>query len=304
MRLNHNLDSLNVYREYSRSVKLNGIALNHVVTGEKISKASDAPNQIAKSERMRLQIRGFQMAQRNLQDGVSMIQTADGSLSGANSILNRVRELVVQYGSGANSEGDKRQIKKEINEMINAYSDITNNTEFNGVKLFSHGQVDKLGEKLDKIGKPMQIGSQAGENMDFEFFDLGIEKVGVREEVNEVLKVKKGMSLKDLKSDEILKDPKFIDKALEIVDGAISQVVDVRSKYGAINNKFDGLISNLSEFEIQTQKAESSIRDADVAEEMAQYAKTNILIEASKAIMTQTNKFPQDVLRILETSKR
>src|SRR3712207_6414192 len=111
------------------------------------------------------------------------------------------------------SEGDKRQIKKEINEMINAYSDITNNTEFNGVKLFSHGQVDKLGEKLDKIGKPMQIGSQAGENMDFEFFDLGIEKVGVREEVNEVLKVKKGMSLKDLKSDEILKDPKFIDKA-------------------------------------------------------------------------------------------
>ncbi|STA92891.1 flagellin [Clostridium cochlearium] len=272
MRLNHNLASLNVYRGYLKNLKSNSVAMKKVSSGVKIQSAKDDPNNLAKSERMRLNIRGLQMTNRNVQDGVSMLQSADGSLSSINAILGRIRELTVQYGNGSNSEEDKEIIKKEIDQMIEGCEDIVNNSEFNGVKLFKDGGK-----------KPMQLGTEVGDSMEVEFFNL--------EKKLEDLK-----DLKDLKSTKGLDT----DKALGKIDGAINTIVDVRSKYGAIMNKFEDTMNNLSSFELATQESESRVRDADIAEEMVEVARTNILLEAGRAIMVQTNQLPQDMLRILE----
>ncbi|WP_027624838.1 flagellin [Clostridium lundense] len=286
MRLNHNLSSLNIYREYSKTLKANSKALSHISTGEKVVKASEGPNTIAKSERMRLQIRGMQMSQRNVQDGISMMQTADGSLSSLSSILNRVRELVVQAGSGSNNDEDKEQIKGEINQMLDGYNQIVKDTEFNGVKLLSV-----------EDEKTMQSGANSGESINITFKDLSLDKVGVLNPDNSVDSDK---SLKKLREELDLSKPEDISKALEIVDAASNSIIDLRSKYGALSNKFESTFDNLGEFEASTQKCESRIRDADIAEEMIQFTRTGVLIEAGNAMMVQSNKFPQDVLRILE----
>lgn len=303
MRLNHNLSSLNIFREYSKSLKLNSKALSHISTGEKISKAADGPNEITKSERMRLQIRGMQMAQKNLQDGVSMMQTADGALSSLNSITDRIRELIVQSGSGANSPEDKQVIQNEISQMVDGYDDIVKNTEFNGVKLFKidSNLGEGTGEGNNIIKKSMQSGANSGESIDIIFKDLSLDQVGVMKiDNNGEKKVDKDKTLEKLKGELDLKDPQNLDKALEIIDAVSSTIVDLRSKYGAISNKFESTLENLGDFEISTQKSESSIRDADMAEEMMEFSRTGILIEAGNAMMVQSNKFPQDMLRILE----
>ncbi|NSJ91669.1 flagellin [Coprococcus sp. MSK.21.13] len=271
MRLNHNLASLNVYRGYLKNLKSNSVAMKKVSSGVKIQSAKDDPNNLAKSERMRMNIRGLQMANRNVQDGVSMLQSADGSLSSINAILGRIRELTVQYGNGSNSEEDKEIIKKEINQMIEGCEDIVNNSEFNGVKLFK-----------DEGERPMQLGTEVGDSMEVEFFDLGKKLEGLTR-----LKTK---NTKDFDVDDTLK----------VVDESINTIVDVRSKYGAIMNKFEDTMNNLSSFELATQESESRVRDADIAEEMVEVARTNILLEAGRAIMVQTNQLPQDMLRILE----
>ncbi|RXI51014.1 flagellin [Clostridium tetani] len=271
MRLNHNLASLNVYREYLNNLKSNSVAMKRVSSGQKINSAKDDPNNLAKSERMRMNIRGLQMANRNVQDGVSMLQSADGALSSMNSILGRIRELSVQYGSGSNSEKDKEIIKEEINEMIESYEDVINNSEFNGVKLFQ-----------EKKERSMQLGSDVGDTMDIEFFDLKTE-----------LKTLTELKKKDTNTFTA-------NEALDEVDKAINKVVDVRSKYGAIVNKFEGTMSNLSQYELITQESESRVRDADIAEEMTEVARTSILLDAGRAIMAQTNQLPQDMLKILD----
>ncbi|SDL05961.1 flagellin [Clostridium cochlearium] len=273
MRLNHNLASLNVYRGYLKNLKSNSVAMKKVSSGVKIQSAKDDPNNLAKSERMRMNIRGLQMANRNVQDGVSMLQSADGSLSSINAILGRIRELTVQYGNGSNSEEDKEIIKKEINQMIEGCEDIINNSEFNGVKLFK-------GDGKSDIKRPMQLGTEVGDSMEVEFFNLEDKLKGLTG-----LKSTKGLDT---------------DKALGVIDDTINEIVDVRSKYGAIMNKFEDTMNNLSSFELATQESESRVRDADVAEEMVEVARTNILLEAGRAIMVQTNQLPQDMLRILE----
>ncbi|MCG4572951.1 flagellin [Clostridium cochlearium] len=271
MRLNHNLASLNVYRGYLKNLKSNSVAMKKVSSGVKIQSAKDDPNNLAKSERMRLNIRGLQMANRNVQDGVSMLQSADGSLSSINAILGRIRELTVQYGNGSNSEEDKEIIKKEIDQMIEGCEDIVNNSEFNGVKLFKDGGK-----------KPMQLGTEVGDSMEVEFFNLGNKLKGLT-----------GLKTKNTKDFDV-------DDTLKVVDESINTIVDVRSKYGAIMNKFEDTMNNLSSFELATQESESRVRDADIAEEMVEVARTNILLEAGRAIMVQTNQLPQDMLRILE----
>lgn len=271
MRLNHNLSSLSIYREYEKNITKNSKALSRISSGEKITKAGDSPNGIAKSERMRIQIRSMQMAQKNLQDGVSVLQTADGALNSLNSITGRIRELVIQSG-GATSEDDKLQIKGEIDQMIQGYKDIVNNTEFNGVKLLNTN-----GHMLT------QMNANVGDTANIPLKDLSPD--GNLSDIKDIL---------DINSND------FIDKALDIVDEVSSNIVDLRSKYGAMTNLFEGELDSLSEFEISVTGSESRIRDADMAEEMMEFSRTGLLLEAGNAMMAQSNKFPQDVLRILE----
>ncbi|WP_163193241.1 flagellin [Clostridium thermarum] len=282
MRLNHNLASLNIYRNHVKNLKSNSLAMNNISSGQKISTAKDNPNAIAQSEKLRLQIRGLQMASRNVQDGASMLQNADGALDSVTSMLQRIRELTVQAG-GVNSEEDRKIIQDEINQMIKGIDHTVNNNEFNGVKLLSSGTKGNVKPSIIK----MPSGANVGEEVEIPVYKLTSDMIG---------NSKNGDKLADIN----VLSSKGISAALQTIDGAIETVSTARSKYGAIQNRFESLYNNLSETEAALQNAESSVKDADIAYEMMQISKSNILIEAGNAMMVQSNNFPKEILRILE----
>ena len=281
MRLSHNIASLNVYRGYSKVLQKQSDAMNKISTGYKVNTAKDDPNVIAQSERMRMQIRGLQMAGRNAQDGVSMLQTAEGCLDTMTSMIQRIRELAVQSCNGANTDADKQTIQNEIDQMIDGMDDIANNTEFNGVKLLSE---DK---NLEMI-----IGANAGESITIPQKNLTSAKLVTGD----------GKTLEQMKSGKAysLTNGDNLDNVLSILDSALNTIVSIRSKYGALENRFEGSLGDINEIADRVDGADSNLRDADIAAEMAELAKNNILAEAGNAMMVQTNKFPQDALRILE----
>lgn len=281
MRLNHNSASLNVYTTYSKSLKSQSTAIARISSGYKVSNAKDSPNGIADSERIRMQIRGLQMAARNSQDGVSMLQTAEGGLDEMTSMIQRVRQLVIQSGSAANAPKDKQTIQNEIDQMIDGMDTIVKNTEFNGVKLLSE-------EKDLK----MAVGSNAGESI----------IISQKNVTSENLKTPDGKSLAQLKSGSLysINDSKNINEALNILDKSLSSVVSIRSEYGALENRFQQSCADTNEMSDRLESADSGIRDADIAAEMLEYSRSSILVQAGNAMMVQTNKLPQDALKILE----
>ncbi len=284
MRLNHNLASSNVYRAYSKSLQSQSVASAKISSGYKVNNAKDSPNGIAESERMRMQIRGLQMASRNSQDGVSMLQTAEGGLDGMTGMIQRVRQLVVQSGT-VNTLEDKQTIQNEIDQMIDGMDTMAKNTEFNGVKLLSQ-------EK----DLEMPIGANAGESI----------VISQKNVTAENLKTSDGKSsLIELKSNKLysITDVNNIDNALNIVDQSLSTIVSIRSQYGALENRFQENVNNTEEMSDRMDSADSEIRDADIAEEMANYTRSNILVQAGNAMMVQTNKLPQDALQVLQNVK-
>ena len=217
-------------------------------------------------------------------------QTADGALNEVTSMVQRIRELTVQSGSTL-SDSDKEKIQGEINEMIDGIDDIINNSEFNGKNLLKagkdlKGKYDNNNPKIEQ----MPVGANVGEVVDIPFFDLSSNNLG-----NDI------KTLTDIKGDGLKN--LGIDGCLSILDGAMNTITSVRSKYGALENRFDGTYTKIGEIHDTIVGTESKIRDADVAEEMMNLARDNILIEAGHAMMVQSNKFPQDALRVLEGVK-
>jgi flagellin len=273
MRLSHNLASLNIYKEQNKTLQKQGTALERISTGSKVNRARDNPDALGQSERLRMQIRGAQMACRNVQDGMSMLQTAEGGLGSINEMIQRTRELVVQAGSGANSTEDLAIIKTELDELLKGIDDAAKNTEFNGVKLLSEDGF-----------KMMATGANVGEEVAIPQMDVTTVKL-----------FPLGIDVSSASG---------VNNALQSIDDAIRNLSDATSKYGALENRFESTYNNLNELSDKMTGADSSIRDADIAQEMMEFAKSNILIEAGTAMMAQSNKFPQDILRILENIRR
>lgn len=286
MRLNTNLMSLNVYKGYTKALKTQETAFNRISTGLKINSAKDDPNNLGQSEMLRLQIRGLQAAGRNLQDGASMLQTFDGALNSVSESLSRMKELIVQANSDSLNDEDKAIIQQEVSQLKEHINSVTKDTEFNGVTLLND-------QNVTDNNKPgfinTTIGANVGELAKIPTFNtsttnLGKDGVGYLEEIN-------------------ILDPTMRNKNLEILDSAVNSVNSIRSKYGAIQNKFESLSQGLGEISQAVENADSSLRDADIAEEMMNYSRESILVNSSIAMMVQTNKLPQDVLQILERIK-
>lgn len=286
MRLMYNLESLNIYREHNKVLAKQSKALENISSGFKINSAKDDPNALANSEKMRIQIRGLQMAQRNSQDGVSMLQTAEGALDSVTSMLQRIRELSVQAG-GATTPEDKDTIQKEINQMIEGIDATVNNSEFNGVKLLN-------GSLKESVSMP--VGANVDEKVEIPAYDL--TSGSLPSDADPELSLSKLFDNTADDTDGL--NSIGIDKALTIIDSSIEKITKVRSKYGALENRFESTYTKIGEIHDSIVGAESKVRDADIAEEMMNYSKNSILIEAGNAMMVQSNKIPQDVLRILE----
>lgn len=281
MRLSHNLASLNAFRNYSKVLTEQSTALDKITSGYKVRCSKDDPNVMVQSEKTKIQIRGLQMASRNAQDGVSMLQTADGSLENIGNMLMRIKELTLQASNGTNNLEDQEVIQNEINELISGIDSMAKNTEFNGVELLSQGNKFSSANTMTKI---MPIGANAGEIVNIPFYDLTADGLEINGEINVTDKNKLG-------------------KSFDIINNAIDTVLSVRSEYGALSNRFEECMNNISEISLKMEGANSELVDADVAEEMMNYAKSDILYQSSLAIMRQTNNFPIDILKILENVK-
>ncbi len=322
MRINHNIAALNTLNRLSANNGASQKNMEKLSSGLKINRAGDDAAGLAISEKMRGQIRGLEMASKNAQDGISLIQTAEGALTETHSILQRVRELVVQAGNTGTQQGeDLAAIKDEITALVEEVDGISNRTEFNGKKLLN-GTFNGVGTPGTpaipptdpddpSTGTPavpatpgdalvFQIGANATQQIKVNIQDMSAAALGVTDNDGAV---ETGKSVKDIdvsKFETIAADDDGgFDDQLAIVDAAINQVSAQRGKLGAVQNRLEHTINNLGASSENLTAAESRIRDVDMAKEMSEFTKNNILSQASQAMLAQANQQPQNVLQLL-----
>lgn len=279
MRININMKSLGIYSGYKKNIAANSAAMEKISSGKKINSAKDNPLKIEQSENFRMQIRALEMANKNLQDSTSMIQVADTAMGTISEALIRMKELTVQAANEVTNEADRKLIQDEIDVLISHIDDTAKNTEFNGNKLLVNGNVTD-NSKPDYV--EMQIGANVGDSIGIPFFNVSSETLGIDK--------------LDVVNDAT--------KALNSIDEALKNVNGCRAKYGAVQNRLENSIEITSSSSYIYEKSSSDINDADIALEMAEIARTSILMESATAMMAQSNNFPKDMLNILANLRK
>ncbi|MFY9377985.1 MAG: flagellin Hag [Peptococcia bacterium] len=275
MRINHNISALNTWRSLAQTDGALGKSLEKLSSGFRINRAGDDAAGLAISEKMRAQIKGLNMAARNAQDGISLIQTAEGALAETHSILQRMRELLVQANNGINdseTDGDLDKIQAEIDQLIEELDGISERTEFNGKALLSGG-----------LDVNFQIGANAQQSLNIKI-DTAMSSSGLS--VNEI-------DVTDFTTTSF-------DDQLAAIDSAINTVSNTRSYLGANQNRLEHTIINLQTSAENLTAAESRIRDVDMAAEMMEFTRQSILAQAGTAMLAQANQRPQSVLQLLQ----
>ena len=273
------MKSLGIYSGYKKNIIANATAMEKISSGKKINSAKDNPLKIEQSENFRMQIRSLEMANKNLQDSTSMIQVADTAMGTISEALIRMKELTVQAANEVTNEADRKLIQDEIDVLRGHIDDTAKNTEFNGNKLLVNGNVTD-NSKPDYV--EMQIGANVGDSIGIPFFNVSAETLG-------------------LDKLDVVNDAT---KALNSIDEALKDVNGCRAKYGAVQNRLETSIEITSSSSYIYEKSSSDINDADIALEMAEIARTSILMESATAMMAQSNNFPKDMLNILANLRR
>ena len=273
MRINHNIAALNTYRQLTANNVMQQKSLAKLSSGLRINSAADDAAGLAISEKMRGQIRGLEMASKNAQDGISLIQTAEGALNETHAILQRMRELAVQSANDTNTDADRAELQKEVDQLITEIDRIANNTEFNTKKLLD-GSLSGSGN-----GLMFHIGANSGQSIELNIAKMTAAGLGVS-----------GLTISSQSG---------ADDAITIINNAIETVSAERSKLGAYQNRLEHTINNLGTASENLIAAESRIRDVDMAKEMMEFTKTNILSQAAQAMLAQANQLPQGVLQLL-----
>lgn len=285
MRINHNIAALNTHRQLTGNT--NGVqkSLEKLSSGLRINRAGDDAAGLAISEKMRGQIRGLEMATKNSQDGISLIQTAEGALTETHAILQRMRELVVQAGNtGTQEDADLDAIQDELSALIDEIDGIAGRTQFNGKDLLTGDFADGEGDIV------FQIGANSSQAISVNIGNMDAETLTVKD-----------VSLVALQAAETKEEVETAFEAeLNKIDTAIETVSSQRSALGAVQNRLEHTINNLGASQENLTAAESRIRDVDMAKEMMEFTKNNILTQASQSMLAQANQTPQGVLQLLQ----
>ncbi|MFC4387026.1 flagellin Hag [Gracilibacillus marinus] len=285
MIINHNIPALNTHRQLGINQNAMQNSMEKLSSGLRINRAGDDAAGLAISEKMRAQVKGLDQASRNAQDGISLIQTAEGALQETHSILQRMRELAVQSANDTNVGVDRSELQKEMNELIDEIDRIAENTEFNQKKLINGDLKTGASGALN-----LQIGANSGQSISLEINSMAASGIGVSG-----LKVSgaSGTSTGGIMSHT------EATAAIKTINDAIEDVSAERSKLGAYQNRLDHTISNLDNSSENLSAAESRIRDVDMAKEMMEMTRANILSQASQSMLAQANQQPQSVLQLL-----
>ncbi|AND42220.1 flagellin Hag [Cytobacillus oceanisediminis] len=288
MRINHNIAALNTYRQLNTANNAQGSSMEKLSSGLRINKAGDDAAGLAISEKMRGQIRGLDMASKNAQDGISLIQTAEGALNETHSILQRMRELAVQSANDTNTNTDRDELQKEVNQLAEEITRISNNTEFNTQNL--------LGGQFD--GK-FHIGANATQNLQLTIGAMDASTLGVATGAARNVDGSGVVTKATVTAGIDISSQTAADDAITAINTAIETVSGERSKLGAYQNRLDHTINNLNTSSENLTAAESRIRDVDMAKEMMSQTKNSILSQAAQAMLAQSNQMPQGVLQLL-----
>lgn len=272
LRIYNNVEAANAHRVLNNTNNALSKSMERLSSGLRINRAADDAAGLAVSEVMRSQIRGMNIASRNAQDGVSMVQVADGALGNVGDMLQRVRDLAVQAANGTLTDEQRGNLQKEVTQVLNEITATGAKTEFNGTKILNGGAVATVGITL-------QVGANQLEVIDFKIGTVSSTALTVSA-VD--VSTQAGASL-----------------AIGSIDTAIKAVTTERANLGAIQNRLEQTINRLGVTSENLQAAESRIRDADMAQEMISFTKNQILQQSGMAMLSQANSSPQSVLSLL-----
>ncbi|TYP67155.1 flagellin Hag, partial [Paenibacillus methanolicus] len=266
MRINHNIASLNTYRQLSTNSAATNKSIEKLSSGLRINRAGDDAAGLAISEKMRGQIRGLDMAGKNAQDGISLIQTAEGALNETHSILQRMRELAVQSSNDTNTSTDRGELQKEVDELAKEITRISNTTEFNTKKLLDGSA--KTGSTVTSASDlTFQIGANAGQNMALSISAMDAKTLGVTG-ASTTNAAATGTAAAVATEGISISSQASASAAITSINTAIETVSAERSKLGAYQNRLEHTINNLGTTSENLTAAESRIRDVDMAKEM------------------------------------
>jgi flagellin len=265
LRIQNNVEAFNAQRQLNGTTLKLGKSMERLASGYRINRAADDAAGLAISEKIRGQIRGLAQAQRNSMDAISLVQTAEGALSEVHAMLQRVRELAVQYRNGTLSSADKLAIQSEVNQLASEIDRIGTSTEFNNIQL------------LNAVGSvTFQVGAEDGQTLSVATISLGAS-------VNAATFSLGGAGTTDITE----------------IDTSIVNVSSQRSVFGAVQNRLEHTLNNLATYQENLMASESRIRDVDMAAEMTKFTKLNILQQAGTSMLAQANHAPQGVLSLL-----
>lgn len=281
MIINHNMSAL--YADRTLGISNDAIMGNieKLSSGEKINRAGDDASGLAVSEKMRAQIRGLNQANRNIQNGVSFIQTTEGYLQETTDVLQRVRELAVQSANGIYSEEDRMQIQVEVSQLVTEIDRIASQAQFNGMNMLT----GSFAAESDRVMQ-FQIGANMDQNARVYIGTMTAQALGL-----------KGTQGDDQQIS--IATPESANMAIGTVDEALKNISKQRADLGAYQNRFEMASNGVSVAAENLQAAESRIRDTDMASEMVEYTKNQILTQSGTAMLAQANSQSQNVLALL-----
>jgi flagellin len=283
MIINHNMSAINANRQLGNVNRQTMQSMEKLASGLRINKAGDDASGLAVSEKMRSQIRGLNQAVRNIEDGVSFIQTTEGYLQETQDILHRVRELSVQSANGIYSSEDRMQIQVEVSQLVDEINRIASHAQFNGMNILT----GRFAEN-SATGDIMQL--QVGANMDQS------ERISIGTMTAQAL----GLANEQGAGGTVtISSVEEANRTIGLVDDALKRVNKQRADLGAYQNRFEMASKGVAIAAENLQAAESQIRDANMASQMVEYTKNSILTQAGTSMLAQANMRTQNVLQLL-----
>jgi flagellin len=288
MIINHNMSALFTQRQ----LKFNNIAADKdkekLSSGLRINRAGDDASGLAVSEKMRSQIRGLRMASMNAQNGISFIQTAEGYLQESQDIIQRLRELSVQASNGIYSTEDRMQIQVEVSQLVDEINRIASHAQFNGMNLLTGRFARAMGENTVTASMWLHIGANMDQRIQVHIGTMTAQGLGVQ-------------GTNGLPSSATfisLSSPDRANMAIGLIDAALKKINKQRADLGAYQNRLDYAMKGLDVGAENLQAAESLIRDVDMAQQMVDFVRDQILVQSATAMLAQANTKPQTVLQL------
>ncbi len=282
MVINHNMSSM--YSNRTLGVSSDQLQLNieKLSSGQRINRAGDDASGLAVSEKMRSQIRGLNQANRNIQNGVSFIQATEGYLQETTDILQRIRELAVQSSNGIYSDEDRLQIQVEVSQLVAEVDRIASQAQFNGMNILTGAFARDTGTRIMQF----QIGANVDQNERVYIGTMTAQALGL-------------MGAQGTEEQISIDSPDKANMAIATIDNALTTVSKQRADLGAYQNRFEMASNGIGVAAENLQAAESRIRDTDMASEMVEYTKNQILTQSGTAMLAQANSQSQNVLALL-----